>query len=163
MSNKKNRKEYKREYRQKNKDKIRQYNKQYNLKNRDKVKKWKTRYYYENKKTIRKYRKKYYKNHKKESLIWYHNNKDRAKGYFLKYHYNLTMEDKQKMIQSQNNKCAICGNLFENSNNTCVDHIEIDGIIRVRGILCRSCNTMLGYAKDSILLLKSAINYLEKE
>lgn len=34
---------------------------------------------------------------------------------------------------------------------------------QVRGLLCWTCNTMLGYARDSILVLSSAINYLKQQ
>jgi Recombination endonuclease VII/HECT-like Ubiquitin-conjugating enzyme (E2)-binding len=34
---------------------------------------------------------------------------------------------------------------------------------KFRGILCNSCNTLLGFSKDSIKILKNAISYLKKE
>jgi hypothetical protein len=41
-----------------------------------------------------------------------------------------------------------------------VDHDHSTG--KVRGLLCQSCNTLLGTAKDNISLLYKSIKYLER-
>ena len=40
----------------------------------------------------------------------------------------------------------------------CIDHNHVTG--KVRGILCKSCNLLIGNAKDNVDILKSAIVYL---
>lgn len=75
--------------------------------------------------------------------------------------YGLTPELKAEMCEGQNGCCAICGNLFKDARDTHVDHNHSTGI--VRGILCSRCNLVLGHAKDSQIILRSAIKYLKKQ
>jgi len=42
-----------------------------------------------------------------------------------------------------------------------IDHDHQTG--KVRGLLCGFCNALIGYAKDDISILKSAIKYLTKK
>jgi hypothetical protein len=77
--------------------------------------------------------------------------------------YNITLQDYDDLLITQNNCCAICGENVENcekgsGNRLAVDHCHITG--KVRGLLCSSCNILLGKAKDNISILQSAINYL---
>jgi hypothetical protein len=66
------------------------------------------------------------------------------------------------MVLQAGNRCEICRVGFEESNdwNRVVDHVHRTK--RVRGILCRRCNLMLGHAKDSISILDGAIAYLHR-
>jgi len=76
----------------------------------------------------------------------------------LKSSYNLTPDDFIAMSESQDGKCAICGDI--GNRRLDVDHDHKTG--KIRGLLCTSCNNMLGRAKDNIETLKSAIIYLYK-
>jgi len=77
--------------------------------------------------------------------------------------YGLSLEDVDKMFLSQDKKCKICqtqntkilvhGGLY-------VDHCHESG--KVRGLLCRDCNMMLGLCKDKTDILYNAIVYLNK-
>lgn len=69
--------------------------------------------------------------------------------------YGLTVEDYQKMIESQDSRCAICG---LQSDNLFVDHCHSSG--KVRGLLCRHCNFGLGFFRDDSEVLAKAIGYL---
>jgi hypothetical protein len=51
------------------------------------------------------------------------------------------------MILDQKGKCASCGDVFNNSKNTCVDHNHITG--KIRGILCRTCNLALSHFNEN--------------
>jgi hypothetical protein len=79
--------------------------------------------------------------------------------------YGLTEEQFEKKLSKQNGKCAICRNELTNPG---VDHDRSccprEGSCGrcVRGLLCLNCNTFLGFAKDSIKNLRSAIKYLRK-
>lgn len=50
--------------------------------------------------------------------------------------------------------CEICGE----ENKLCFDHSHANK--KHRGWLCKSCNLMLGYARDSKQILQAAIDYL---
>lgn len=58
--------------------------------------------------------------------------------------------------RKHNGICDICGRPCKVQK----DHCHISG--RKRGILCFSCNVGIGYFKDNKLLLRRAINYLQK-
>lgn len=82
-----------------------------------------------------------------------------------KHKYGISEEEYRKMINDQNNKCAICGVELEindtnihTSTTLCIDHCHSTGI--VRGLLCTRCNKALGLFDDNVYNLKSAIKYL---
>ena len=62
--------------------------------------------------------------------------------------YNITLEDYELMLKSQNGVCAICKRpeTIKNKNNKIdplsVDHCHTTG--KIRGLLCRECNRLLG-------------------
>ena len=66
-----------------------------------------------------------------------------------------------EMYKTQNGKCLICG-VTESclGHRLAVDHCHTTG--KIRGLLCKSCNTAIGNFKDNIDNLKNAIIYLEK-
>ena len=60
-------------------------------------------------------------------------------------------------------RCECCGKplFFRHKNHDLrpqIDHCHRSS--KVRGILCRSCNLMIGHAFDSTRILQRAINYL---
>lgn len=111
---------------------------------------------------------------------WYKNNKERhaAKGklwkeanpekikkhmrkHDLKRHYGVTPEQYEQMYSAQGGLCLICGGASKPGTCLCIDHDHNSG--KVRGLLCSECNTMLGKAKDSVVLLHRAIRYLSTD
>jgi len=57
--------------------------------------------------------------------------------------------------------CEICGKpLQKGKGKSGIDHNHETG--ELRGILCIQCNSLLGFAKDNVATLKSAIKYLHK-
>lgn len=70
--------------------------------------------------------------------------------------YGLTHKEYDGMFKSQGGKCKICGNKFDYRLH--VDHCHTTG--KVRGLLCRGCNTGLGQFQDDPRILREAINYL---
>lgn len=68
--------------------------------------------------------------------------------------YNLSHKDYLKLHKIQSSRCAICFT----QTKLCVDHDHSTG--RVRGLLCRHCNSGIGFLKDDVNNLKQAINYL---
>jgi hypothetical protein len=64
-----------------------------------------------------------------------------------------------KILLGQAGLCKIC--LIELTlKASCLDHCHKTGF--VRGCLCRSCNTGIGYFKDNVETLQKAIDYLNK-
>ena len=59
------------------------------------------------------------------------------------------------MWKDQEGICLIC----KKDEATVVDHCHITDT--VRGLLCHSCNLLLGQAKDNIEILRNAIEYLD--
>lgn len=73
--------------------------------------------------------------------------------------FKLTPEDYDRILLGQNGACAICGTTqCREGFLFCVDHDHRTGT--VRGLLCTSCNLLLGLARDSKKTLRSAIRYL---
>jgi recombination endonuclease VII len=86
----------------------------------------------------------------------YHRNPEPFKEKALIRNHGVTLNDLNKMIEAQDNKCGICE---EQMNPVCVDHDHRTGKIK---LLCRKCNAGLGLFQDSLRLLHKAANYLEQ-
>ncbi len=82
-------------------------------------------------------------------------NSDDRKLSDIKRKYGLEPEEYNSMVQSTPH-CPICGS----EEPLVVDHDHSTS--EVRGLICHSCNLMLGHAKDNIQSLKNAIKYLEQ-
>ena len=90
-------------------------------------------------------------------------NKKRNERYMKMY--GITLDDYNELAIKQHNVCAICKQaetiLDYRTNqlrNLAVDHCHATG--KVRGLLCNSCNNMLGRSNDDITILANAIEYL---
>lgn len=71
--------------------------------------------------------------------------------------YGITLDRYNELVARQNGACAICK---EKSDQTlCLDHSHSTG--KVRGLLCRKCNTGLGCYRDKPGRLFAAIMYVE--
>lgn len=93
---------------------------------------------------------------------WNRANPDKRKHYALKEKYGISLEDYNSMLNVQNECCKICKrhkSLFTRSLN--VDHCHKTG--KVRGLLCKDCNLLLGKVRDDVSVLLEAIKYLEEE
>ena len=79
----------------------------------------------------------------------------------LKRTFGITAEDYDQMLSSQNGSCAIC-EVTECASGAAlaVDHCHRTG--KIRGILCRDCNTSLGKFNDDRNRLRKAIKYLDR-
>jgi hypothetical protein len=75
--------------------------------------------------------------------------------------FGLEPEDMNVLIERQENRCAICKRRFDESSmrtSPRVDHDHKTG--KVRGLLCGTCNSAIGFLDDSEVLLKRALAYL---
>ena len=87
----------------------------------------------------------------------------KRREYQYKHAYGITKTDLDTLLEKQENACAICKTKFPGNPRFkvfCVDHNHTTG--KVRGLLCRNCNSGLGLFEDSPELIEKAIKYLEK-
>ena len=84
---------------------------------------------------------------------------DWSRNTHLRKTFGITVADRQRIVDAQGGRCAICADLFEGQyRSKCIDHDHETG--QIRGILCRRCNIMLGHARDRVDILAAAISYL---
>lgn len=82
---------------------------------------------------------------------------DRASWRIRAQRYNISEESLLQMWADQGERCAICSRATDKPH---VDHCHQTG--RVRGLLCASCNRVLGLVRDSAERLRTAAEYLER-
>lgn len=97
---------------------------------------------------------------------WHQDNQDairpRKRVSKRKYTYGLTEEQYQTMLEQQEGLCACCKEVPP----TCVDHDHSCCSGRktcgkcVRQLLCKKCNTFIGYIESNPGLISQAIAYL---
>ena len=83
----------------------------------------------------------------------------------LKRWHGITIEEYEDLVTQAQGCCEICGDHFSKFpkhrgtiGRLHIDHDHKTGLIR--GVLCRRCNLLLGYALDSPTILRKAIVYL---
>jgi hypothetical protein len=76
---------------------------------------------------------------------------------FRRATYGIDTAMRDQMLQEQEYLCKICKEPFTDDKYF-IDHSHKDG--HTRGILCVTCNALLGMAYDNIKILESAITYL---
>ena len=82
--------------------------------------------------------------------------------YNLKRNFGITVEDYASILESQDNRCAICGTeQCTTGRRLAVDHDHDTGVIR--GLLCQACNTGIGKLNEDVQILERAIHYLKKQ
>ena len=75
--------------------------------------------------------------------------------------YGLTERDVALLLELQGGRCAVCGAIESRGGQAL--HVDHDhGTGRIRGMLCRGCNTALGHLQDNPSLLRRAADYLER-
>jgi hypothetical protein len=86
----------------------------------------------------------------------------------IKRTYGITLEERNKILDSQNGCCAICKKPLSylvseklKQKKLYIDHNHETG--KIRGLLCSTCNTGLGMFKDNVEYLRNAITYLLKK
>ena len=66
------------------------------------------------------------------------------------------MDGYKKMLEEQGNKCLAC----DEFHDLVVDHDHATG--KIRGLLCKKCNTGLGHFRDNPEALERAAEYLRR-
>jgi nitrate/TMAO reductase-like tetraheme cytochrome c subunit len=84
-----------------------------------------------------------------------------ARNSHLKHKYGISLFEWNKMFEMQKGVCPICHrHQDEIHHRLCVDHDHVTG--KIRKLVCRDCNLILGHAFDNIDVLESAIKYLKE-
>jgi Recombination endonuclease VII len=80
----------------------------------------------------------------------------------LKHRYNLSYEKYLQIYNEQNGCCAICKTpkKLGGKKGLLIDHNH--KTMEIRGLLCTNCNNGIGKFKDSIELMKNAIDYCSR-
>jgi hypothetical protein len=82
-----------------------------------------------------------------------------ARKSHLKTNFGITIEVYDAMLLAQKGRCKICGgNQSARYRYFDVDHDHVT--LKVRGLLCRTCNRALGYFERDLAWLKVALAYL---
>lgn len=74
----------------------------------------------------------------------------------------ITYREYRAMLEAQDGGCKICGATVETRGKRgrlAVDHCH--STLKIRGVLCHRCNSLLGYVDDSPELLRRAADYLD--
>ena len=84
----------------------------------------------------------------------------------LRRRYNITPQEYETKLASQDYKCAVCGkDAADNKRGGKLDPLHIDHCHtsgKLRDLLCYQCNSGLGQFKDNTETLQKAIDYLHK-
>lgn len=109
----------------------------------------------------RKYRAKNPERYKGLITAWWAENPEKKIEYHLKSVYGLSIEEKAAILAAQGSRCGIC--LSDNPGTKKGWQVDADHSVspaKVRGILCKNCNTALGNFKHSRELLSKASEWL---
>jgi Recombination endonuclease VII/HNH endonuclease len=92
--------------------------------------------------------------------------REKQRHYSLKRYYGMSLNDYAEMYRVQDGKCGICKlpetdkDRHGNVRVLAVDHCHKTG--SVRELLCYSCNSMLGQAKDNEQVLLAGADYIRR-
>jgi len=87
-------------------------------------------------------------------------------AYHIKSKYGMTVEQYDKMFEDAEHKCEVCDRPVTKAGmgkgrgdmaTGCIDHCHTTN--RIRGVLCRTCNSWLGAVGDDA---SKATRYLER-
>ena len=153
LKDKEERKAYSKEYRKKNKKKLKEYKKNYFQEHREREIKKNKEWIKNNLEKHREHNRSYAKKHKERIKTY-------GRKWSIKKTYKISYEDWLKIWESQDGKCAICGESFVKPSDAHTDHNHKTG--KIRGLLCRNCNIAVGLFKDNPELTIKATEYILK-
>jgi Recombination endonuclease VII len=97
---------------------------------------------------------------KKVKAAYTQRNQEKLQSQELMRRVGITLEEKNRKFEEQGRKCAACGTSTpcKGKNPWHADHCHKTG--KFRGVLCRKCNTTIGFADDDVGILLKLICYL---
>lgn len=83
---------------------------------------------------------------------------------YLQRTFGLTQADYERMLETQEGKCFLCGTTEpyrSKTKNFCVDHCHVSG--RIRALLCGRCNVSVGHFEKLLDLvgLEALLEYVQ--
>ncbi len=91
----------------------------------------------------------------------------RSRNFLLKY--GISLEQRNEILAEQGGVCATCGTSDPGPHDWSMDHDHsccpgagLSCSRCLRGVLCSSCNLILGQVKDDPIILQRMIDYLER-
>jgi hypothetical protein len=121
---------------------------------------------------LRKNRKKYYERHQErlraEKAEWQRAHPEQAQDAHLRRTFGITLDQYRGLQEKQGGKCAVCDQEETAVDKRTgkvrrlhVDHSHQSGA--VRGLLCTRCNLGLGFLQEDPKIIKSLLQYLDRE
>jgi len=156
-------------YREAHKEEIKLHHKKHYAENRDRILKRMAIYRSKNGPQIYKAKKRCYEQKQDHYNAVCHRwavvNKEKVvasrRRHRLTQDYGITVPEYNLMLEQQNYACALCGKTEQEAGRyLCVDHDHATG--KVRGLLCLTCNLMIGHANENSELMRKGAAYLEK-
>ena len=91
-----------------------------------------------------------------------HQSPERKRELALRRMYGITTDEYNQMLELQSGRCAVCktDKAGGKHNVFCVDHDHVTG--KVRELLCKDCNIVLGIINDSPEHLGRLMAYILK-
>lgn len=115
---------------------VKEYNKRYYIKNRERKLAKQNEYFIANKDKINARRREHYQKYKEQMRL-------KSRLWILNKKFNIGLSGYTGLLIAAQNKCEICDREFGNGLTPYVDHCHVNG--HIRGVLCNSCNTKLGW------------------
>lgn len=84
--------------------------------------------------------------------------RERAHRVYVAKTYDIEPGDYDRLYNAQGRKCCICLRATGRTKRLAVDHDHRTG--RVRGLICKPCNWLLGHARDDPEMFYRAAMYL---
>lgn len=134
-----------REYNSKNYEKVLERNRKHRIENREHYRAMSKRNREKHRDKINARSRKYYKEVYRQKQLDYQR------------HHNTgcTKEQFDHLVKIQCGRCAICRRI---PKKMCVDHDHKTG--KLRGMLCVTCNSAVGFLMDSEMIMRQAIEYI---
>jgi hypothetical protein len=149
ISQKDDKAEYLRRWKEANKDKVSEHGKRTYSKHHDERVLKNREYYNKNREEIQeKVREK-----RKEDPLRY-------KEHNLRSDHDMSLKAFVGLFMSQDCRCAICQTPFQNYQSACVDHDHQSG--KIRALLCSKCNMAIGLFQDDFRIVREAARYLAR-
>lgn len=98
---------------------------------------------------------------RKKAKEWRVNHPQRLHHWTLMRRYGITLKKYNQMLSQQGGKCAICNSTNACGHNLSVDHDHTSG--KVRGLVCKRCNYLIGVVEWEHNKLEKIFRYLIKE
>lgn len=91
---------------------------------------------------------------------YYRANREAYRDKWLRRTWGISLAEFTALLDGQDGRCAICGTKNPGKKGFAIDHDHSTG--RIRGVLCRGCNTGIGLLGESVDTMISAIEYIKR-